>query len=92
MRQLKEVGITYFGFAFGTFFSLGCAQVSGKRGNKRDENEKSDTEKNTRLGGCDLTFSAFIRPKSSWRRSRPSRTKRDRILSACPAGAVTQGM
>jgi hypothetical protein len=35
-------------------------------GNKRYENGKSDTEKNTRLGGSDPTFSAFSRPKSSW--------------------------
>ncbi len=64
--------------------------MSAKRGNKRHENGKSDTEKNTRLGGSDPTFSAFSRPKSSWGRSRPSRRKRDRVLSACTAGAATQ--
>ena len=62
-RQLKKVGITYFSFVFSIFFSLGCAYVSGKRGNKRHENEKSDTERKTRLGGSDPTFSALSRPK-----------------------------
>ena len=45
----------------------------GKRGNKRHEEEKSDTEKITKLGGSDPSFSAFSRPKSSWGRSRPHR-------------------
>jgi hypothetical protein len=62
----------------------------GETRNKRHENDKSDTEKNTRLGGSDPTFSAFIRPKSSWGRSRPLHRKRDRVLFACPAEAVTQ--
>jgi hypothetical protein len=42
------------------------------------------------LGGSDPFISVFSRPKSSWGRSRPSRTKRDRVLSARPAGAVAQ--
>jgi hypothetical protein len=43
------------------------------------------------LGWSDPTFSAFIRPKSSWGRSRPLHRKRDRVLFACPAGGVAQG-
>jgi hypothetical protein len=35
----------------------------GKRGNKRHEEKKSDTEKITGLGGSDPTFGAFSRPK-----------------------------
>jgi hypothetical protein len=50
-KQLKQVGITHFSFVFSIFFSFGREEVSRKRGNKRHENEKSDTEKNTRLGG-----------------------------------------
>ncbi len=42
---------------------LGMRISPGKRGNKRHEDEKSDTEKNTRLGGSDPTFWRSIRPK-----------------------------
>ncbi len=61
-----------------------------KTRNKRHDNEKSDAEKNTRSGGSDPAFVRFQPPKISRSRSRPLRRKRDRVLSACPAGVVTQ--
>jgi hypothetical protein len=37
---------------------------------------------NTKMGGSDPTFDGFQPPKISWDRSRPSRRKRDRVLTA----------
>jgi hypothetical protein len=41
---------------------------------------------NIKSGGSDPTFSAFSRPSEPWGRSRPSRSRRDRVLSTCSGG------
>jgi hypothetical protein len=40
---------------------------------------------NTRMGGSDPDFGGFQPPNTSWGRSRPSRSLRDRVL--CPPSA-----
>jgi len=40
--------------------------------------------------GATPLFRLSAAQKSTWGLSRPLRRKRDRVLSACPAGAITQ--
>ena len=59
---------------------LGLRTSLSKQKDKQHEDEKSDTERKTRLGGSDPTYSAFSRPKSSGVAPALAGTSRQRVL------------